>query len=44
VKKQLEEATIVPQTMTTAEFKAFIARETERWTPLIKCITSEKAQ
>jgi len=44
VKRQLEDATIVPQTMTTAEFKAFIGRETERWTPLIKRITSEKAQ
>jgi len=42
VKRQLEDATIVPQTMTTAEFKAFIGRETERWTPLIKRITAKK--
>jgi tripartite-type tricarboxylate transporter receptor subunit TctC len=42
VKKQLEQ--IEPQPMTTAEFKAFIVRETDRWTPLIKRVTAEKAQ
>jgi tripartite-type tricarboxylate transporter receptor subunit TctC len=42
VRKQLEDATIVPQVMTTAEFKAFIGRESERWTPLIKRIMETK--
>jgi tripartite-type tricarboxylate transporter receptor subunit TctC len=42
VQKQLDQ--IEPQPMTPAEFKAFILRETERWTPLIKRVNAEKAQ
>jgi tripartite-type tricarboxylate transporter receptor subunit TctC len=44
VRKQVDIHTIESKAMSPAELTAFIVKERERWTPIIKKIMSEKPQ